>query len=496
MQLNLSYQSPADYVLFLKIKALPVYKFVGRTAHFPDEYADRLGLDIPPQPQLGYVPASFLFDYQRDIAALAIRKERFAAFVSPGYGKTGIGAEFARHVLSVLPADKKVLWLSPLMVVKQTTTELERFYKGSNTPEVIKSNGLQKWLDGNSSRFGITNFEALQDDIDNSAIGAIIVDESSIMKDVYGKYGNCIIRIGKGVRWKLCLTGTPAPNDRIEYANHAVFLDRFPTQNAFYAKYFVNRGMTGERWEMKPHAVQPFYRDMADWCIFMSNPSVYGWKDNTDTIPPTHIHIEDVPLTDEQATEVMKETNSLFPEARGIASRGRLARIAKGFVGKDGEKVETNKPAFIKALVDSWPTESTIIWCKYNAEQEQMEQLFPGCASISGDTPQEEREELIADFQCGRRKVLVSKAKILGLGLNLQVCTRMIFSTCQDSFEEFFQCVKRANRVGSKYPLHIYIPVTDVERPMMENVFAKAKVMESDVRQQEELFKKQGYKFN
>lgn len=57
MQLNLSYQNPADYALFLKIKALPVYKFVGRTAYFPDEYADKLGLAIPAQPQIGYVPA-------------------------------------------------------------------------------------------------------------------------------------------------------------------------------------------------------------------------------------------------------------------------------------------------------------------------------------------------------------------------------------------------------------------------------------------------------
>lgn len=103
---------------------------------------------------------------------------------------------------------------------------------------------------------------------------------------------------------------------------------------------------------------------------------------------------------------------------------------------------------------------------------------------------------MITNFQCGRRKVLVSKPKILGLGLNLQVCTRMIFSTCQDSWEEAYQAIKRANRVGSTMPLHIYIPVTDVERPMMENVFAKAKVMEQDIRQQEELFKKQGYKFN
>jgi superfamily II DNA or RNA helicase len=290
--------------------------------------------------------------------------------------------------------------------------------------------------------------------------------------------------LGKGLRWKLCLTGTPAPNDRIEFANHGVFLDQFPTVNAFLARYFVNRGETANRWELKPHALRPFYRSLSHWCVFLDNPAVYGWKDNAAAPPPVRVHVHDIPLTRSQREAAQKATGSLFvAEGGGIVSRSKLSRIAKG----DG--AATHKTAFVRDLVGSWPGESTIVWCRFNAEQEQIAAALPGCASIDGKTPDAERAELVADFQAGRRKVLVSKAKILGFGLNLQVCTRMVFSGLSDSWEEYHQAVKRANRTGSSRPLDVHIPLTELERPMLENVLRKADRVQRDTEEQELIFK-------
>lgn len=492
MIVNLSLNDPAGYALFLRIKSLPAYRFTGRTAWFPDEYAAKVGVKARRRKEANYEPWPGLFDYQAGVSSLAIRRERFAVFMECGRGKTLIGAEFARHALAVLPKRQAALWVSPPMVVRQTVAELERFYGDALRPEIIKAADLTGWLEG-GSRFGITNYEALKPGLDASRLGCLIPDESSIMKSHYGAYGTRLIEMGKGVRFKLCLTGTPAPNDRIEYANHAVFLDRFPTVNSFLARFFVNRGQTGERWELKPHALRPFYRALSDWCIFLSDPSVYGWKDNTDVVPPMTVEILDVDMTEAQRAAVQAETGDLFGHPGGITSRSKLARIAKG-IG-DGEATGTHKPEFIRSLVNSWSDESTLIWCKFNREQEEVAGLFPGCANISGDTPEDERERLIDDFKAGRRKVMVSKPKLLGFGLNLQVCTRMVFSTLQDSYEEFWQAVKRANRIGSTKPLRVYIPITDVERPMAENVLRKARQIEADTREQEALFREQGYAF-
>jgi SNF2 family DNA or RNA helicase len=108
---------------------------------------------------------------------------------------------------------------------------------------------------------------------------------------------------------------------------------------------------------------------------------------------------------------------------------------------------------------------------------------------MSGDTPLDERERMIGDFKAGRVRVLISKPKILGFGLNLQIATRQVFSGLQDSYESFFQAVKRSNRYGATRPLNVHIPITSVERPMIETVLKKAKRVQTDAEEQERIFK-------
>ena len=118
-----------------------------------------------------------------------------------------------------------------------------------------------------------------------------------------------------------------------------------------------------------------------------------------------------------------------------------------------------------------------------------MEQTFPEAVSISGDTPMEKRRQGIEAFKSGAVKVLISKPKVLGFGLNLQVCTRQIFSGLKDSYEEFYQAVKRSNRIGSTKPLNVHIPVTELEVPFVDNVLRKANRVEQDTTEQESLFR-------
>jgi len=489
VRLSLDCSNVDDYTLFLKIKSLPKYRFVGREAIVPDEYVERLGIGADHRSESGdYQPLSNLFDYQGDIASLAIRKQKFAVFADCGLGKTLILTEFIRHAAAQLPVNRCALIVSPLMVTRQTIAEAERFYGDSLPIEPVPAKDLSSWLKDGSGRIGITNYDALNDDAPQGRLGALALDESSMLKSAYGKWGQTCIRLGKGLAWKLALTGTPAPNDRIEYANHAVFLDAFPTTNSFLARFFVNRGQTDNRWELKPHALEPFYRALSHWCIFLTNPGTYGWKDNSGDIPPIHIHIHDVDLTDEQ-TRLASSGRGLFLDfkAGGITSRSVMSQLAKGT--HKGKAVASNKTDYIRSMVSEWPDESTIIWCHFNAEQEGIAQAFPDAANIDGSTPIEKRLQLLAEFQSGQRRVLISKPKVLGFGLNLQIATRQVFSGLQDSYEEFYQAVKRSNRYGSTRPLNVHIPITELERPMIETVLRKAARVQDDCAAQERMFK-------
>lgn len=495
MRMILNPNSIEDYRTFLRIKRLPTYRIRGCIAAFPDEYAERVGREVEAATKaVEYDPPAWMFDYQAAVTRLAISKQKFATFIECGLGKTNILLEFAKHAAKVLGISRRVLIVSPLMVVRQTMQEAEKFYPEGYPIEQVKAAGLQGWLDSQGDTIGITNYEAIRDDLRSGRLGGLVLDESSMLKSHYGKWGTKIIEMGKGLDWKLCCTGTPAPNDRIEYANHAVFMDAFPNVNAFLAKFFVNRGQTSERWELKHHALRPFYTALSHWCIFLTNPATYGWQDNSETIPPIIVHEHDVPLTDEQANLAFGSKGRMFADKiGGITSRSVLSQIAKG--SYKGQRIETLKPRFIRDLVDSWPDESTIIWCKFNAEQERLEEAFPEAESLKGDTKFEQRAEAIAAFKAGTLHTLISKPEILGFGLNLQRATRQVFSACDDSYEDWHQCLKRSNRVGSNRPLNAHLPMTDIERPLMENVLRKARMVQADTEEQEKIFKESCYGF-
>ena len=486
MKLLLDLNDVNDYATFLRVKSLPRYSFAGRVAVVPDEYAALLGVSPPAARDAAYEPLPALFDYQAAVAALAIRKRKFAAYVDCGLGKALIALEFARHAAAVNPG-RGVLIVCPLMVVGQTVREAARFYGDDLPVRRLPAAELPAWL-AEGVGVAVTNFEAIRDGLEPGNLAALIIDEASVMKSHYGKWGTRLIALGRGLAWKLCLTGTPAPNDRIEYATHAVFLDREPNVNAFLARYFVNRGETANRWELKAHALRPFYRSLSDWCIFLSDPATYGWKDNAGGPPPINVTVHEIDLTAAQRDISQAHTGQLFVNGvGGIGARSKLAQLAKG--RHAGADVATNKPAFIRSLVGSFAPRSTIVWCLYNAEQDGVAALFPGCANVDGSTPDGDREPLVEDFKAGRRKVLVSKPKVLGFGLNLQVCTRMVFSGLQDSFESYYQAVKRANRYGSTEPLEVHIPVTEIEAPMIETVMRKAHRVAQDTKEQEAIFR-------
>lgn len=488
MQFVLNPKSIEDYRKFCAIKRLPAYRIRGRVADIPSQYAERFGNAEETEHANIRLPKC-MFDYQRAITRMAIEKRKFAIFADCGLGKSLMLLAYAQHVFRLIGKRKRVLLLTPPMVVRQLVGEAAKFFPSLKV-EIVKAASMQEWLSTPGDCVGISNYEALKKDTKQGCLGALILDEASILKSHYGNYGSICIELGKGLEWKLTATGTPAPNDRIEYANQAVFLDRFPTVNSFLAKFFINRGQTQERWELKPHALKPFYRALSDWSIFLTNPAVYGWKDNCGTLPPIYTHIEHVELTEEQRKWVNTHLRSLVAtRAGGIQSRGSYGQVAKG--NWKGQKFDSNKPEFIRDLIDKWrKLESTLVWCLYDEEQDGLHRLLGG-ESLSGKTPIESRVEAVERFKSGESRVLISKPKILGFGLNLQVATRQVFSGLQDSYESFYQCVKRSNRVGSKLPLNVHIPVTELEEPMIETVLKKAKRVEQDTIEQEQLFREQ-----
>lgn len=324
-----------SYRDFLRLKKLPMHRVDGNTIHYeefdgiPDEARSAL--------------ADHLFDYQQFIVSLALAKKRYAVFADVGLGKTAIFLEWCRHV-SKLVYPKKTLIISQLHLIRQTLDEQVKFYGWTNITDINRDFGgdINAFLDRENGKWegcpvGIVNVDKfrnafrLQDEI-----GAVVLDESSILKNAVGKIRTNLINSCKGIEFKLCCTATPAPNDRQEYANHALFLGYIDNWKQFFTKFFYNTG-SGNDFVLKPHAKTAFYSFLSEWSIFLKSPARYGFADNLHDLKPAEVIWDSIPLTDDQRTAALRYGSrgqqGLFGiNPGGMTDRNRISQISKGFL--------------------------------------------------------------------------------------------------------------------------------------------------------------------
>jgi hypothetical protein len=114
----------------------------------------------------------------------------------------------------------------------------------------------------------VTNYEILSH-FDPAAFGAVVLDESSILKSLDGKTRTALIAAFRNTPMRLCCTATPAPNDIGEIANHAEFLG-IMTRVEMLAHFFVH---DSDGWRLKGHARKAFFRWLASWGMAVKRPS-------------------------------------------------------------------------------------------------------------------------------------------------------------------------------------------------------------------------------
>ncbi|MDD2772732.1 MAG: DEAD/DEAH box helicase [Elusimicrobiales bacterium] len=521
-QITLNFAQPFDlakYAMFLKCKQLPESKlnYDWETDSYNIQthprFAHLLGMKAEGRAAAQQPLSDFLFDYQRFIVARALEAKRYAIYADCGLGKTVMFLEYARHILH--KTGGKVLIFSPLQIILQTIEESRRFYGGKLSVHQLKTRAeLVAWLNDDASphHLAITNYEKMIDGElpELNRLAGMIADESSIFKTGGGviKWNMLHSLNGKsgmaplGVEYRLSCTATPAPNDIMEYASQASFLGKLRTDGEILWTYF-SRDKFGN-WQIKPYAKEGFYRFLASWSIYIRNPAHYGFTDNFRDIPAPQFHTHEIAQSPEQQRMELTirrhgSEGSLFGDTElGVVKRSKLSQIAKGFVYlKDHsvQRVDSRKPAavaeLIKAAVKSGS--QVLVWTVFDEEGEIiLEHLRKGQAvNLTGKMSEAERALVIEDFRHGTLPVLISKAGLLGFGLNFQFCDTMIFSGWNDSYEQFYQAIKRAHRYGQKKTLQVHLPVIpQLEEAILENVLHKKGNFERDAQEHEDVYKK------
>ena len=113
-----------------------------------------------------------------------------------------------------------------------------------------------------------------------------------------------------------------------------------------------------------------------------------------------------------------------------------------------------------------------------------LEKLIPGSVSIKGSDSSESKIKRMMDFIHGNTEILISKPSILGFGINLQCCHQMAFVGLNDSWESFYQAVRRCWRFGQYNKVDVHLISSTLEGSTLENLKqkeARAEKMASSV---------------
>jgi hypothetical protein len=388
---------------------------------------------------------AFLMPFQAAITGWGIRRGRAAFFEDCGTGKTIQQLEWARHVSAY--TQKPVLIYAPLAVSQQTKREGLKFG--------IEVNVCRSQADVVAG-INITNYEKLQHFGEALQFGGIVLDESSILKGFDGKTRKALTEWASVIPFRLACTATPAPNDYMELGNHAEFLGVM-TCAEMLAMFFVHDGGDTSKWRLKKHAEDAFWKWVASWAVALRRPSDLGYSDDGFILPTLHM---------EQTTVLAGETPSgfLFPvEGQTLQERNTARRDSI-----------TERVSACAELVNG-STEQFIIWCNLNAEGDALEKAIPDAAQVAGADSAEFKESAVADFASGKIRVLISKSTIFGFGLNLQNCSHVAFVGLSDSYEQFYQAIRRCWRFGQQREVWCYVITAETEGAVVRNIQRKEK---------------------
>jgi len=381
-----------------------------------------------------------LRDFQRDTVAWACRRGRAAIFAGTGLGKTLMQLAWAHLVME--RTDKPVLVVAPLCVAQQTIREGQKF---GIEAEYIRE---PKFC---NSRIHVINYEMLKHfNPDNYA--GIVLDESSILKGMDGKMRRYITDFASTIPYRLSCTATPSPNDFMELGTQSEFLG-IMTQVEMLAMFFIHDGSDTSKWRLKGHGRAKFWQWLATWSVVIRNPGDLGYSSEGYDLPELiyHNHVVET-----------GENDGLFVKiAQGLQDRNTARR--------ESVDLRVEKAAEIANSIDG----ACIVWCHLNDESQKLETQIVDGVQIFGAMKPEIKEGLITCFTEGEILKLITKPKIAGFGLNWQHCNHMIFVGLSDSWESFYQAVRRCWRFGQDKPVHVHIVTADTEGAVLENIRRK-----------------------
>ena len=385
-----------------------------------------------------------LFDFQHAMVEWACKRGRAALFADTGLGKTAMQTEWARQVAE--HTGGMVLIAAPLCVAQQTVEEAAKFgihIEYCRAPHEITDR----------TSIVITNYEMIEK-FDPADFAGIVLDESSILKAHDSKTRARIIEMFQRTPYRLSCTATPSPNDHMELGNQAEFLGVM-TATEMLAMFFVHDGGDTAQWRLKGHGKTRFWEWMSTWAICIRNPADLGFDGSRYVLPGLRMHEHVIESSEPLDGQLFAGIAQTLTERRDAKRKSMAERIAK-----TADLVNChNRPA--------------IVWCHLNDESKALAAAIPDSVEVTGSMSAAEKERAIMAFTHGEKRVIVTKPSIAGFGMNWQHCHDMVFAGLDDSYESFYQSIRRCHRFGQQHIVDVHLVSAESEGAVKANLERK-----------------------
>jgi superfamily II DNA or RNA helicase len=383
--------------------------------------------------------------HQRAVLDFALNMGRSAAFLDTGLGKSFIELEFARQCAE--ETGKPSLILTPLAVAGQMVREGQKF--GIEARQIREQSEVGQGI-------MVANYERLSK-LDPASFGAVILDESGILKAFGGKMSTMLCEAFRGTKYKLAATATPAPNDHMEIGQHSDFLDVMEGPEMLSRWFIADQKQMGA-YRLKGHAKESFWQWVASWSRCATLPSDLGGDDTGYVLPDVHRRIHQV--TADRMEDIPDGMLFRIPEMSATSFHAEKRRTLKERCELAADLANHDKPV--------------TIWCETNEESTLLTKLVNGAVEVRGDQSADEKEDRLLGFVEGRYRALVTKPKLAGFGMNFQHCAHAIFASISFSYEQHYQAVRRSHRFGQLQTVTNDIVIADTEAQVWQIVQRKS----------------------
>jgi SNF2 family DNA or RNA helicase len=326
---------------------------------------------------------------------------------------------------------------------------------------------------------------------DQALFDALIIDETSRLKDPSGKRARALLKVAGRFRTRWGLTGTPRPNSSQDlFMPAAIITDGALWGRAFVPwqrRHFRPRDPFGREWEALPGAEEQIAADFGTVAMTVADADM-------PDLPPLNIIVTSLMLPDAVMATYRTMARKLFAEIAGrsieaaspLIATGKLAQLVNGFLYDEGADdpvfVHSLKIDWLRELVESLDGEPLLIAYEFVEDLRTIRRAFGEVPALGGSTPAREATQLIADWNAGVLPLLAFHPASAGHGLNLQHGgSRMAWLSPSWSAELTQQAIARIYRPGQTQhvTVHVCVAAGTVDEMKRNRVLGKMSAQEA-----------------